>query len=113
MRIDRKGKHRHTPRVLPGNRHRAAVVSLRRLFGPQVIALLCHLVERRGMAGPFMIVAPASVLPNWTAEIARWAPTLRVASYWGPPAERLKCYQLSEGNVKLLDDVRNWNEKCL
>ena len=59
----------------------------------QVIALLCHLVEHEQLArGPFMIVVPASVLPSWAAELARWAPQLDVASYTGPEAARSAVY---------------------
>ena len=59
----------------------------------QVIALLCHLAEHEQLArGPFMIVVPASVLPNWAAELARWAPQLDVAAYTGPEAARAAVY---------------------
>ena len=34
----------------------------------QVIALLAYLAESRGVPGPFLVAAPASVLPNWEAE---------------------------------------------
>ncbi|CAI7884025.1 unnamed protein product [Closterium sp. NIES-53] len=54
----------------------------------QVIALLCYLVEVKKIPGPFLIVAPASVLPNWVAEFARWAPSLRVSRYSGMPDKR-------------------------
>jgi hypothetical protein len=37
----------------------------------QVIALLCYLVEVRGQAGPYMVVAPASVMANWAEELRR------------------------------------------
>lgn len=47
----------------------------------QVIAMVCHLVEAEGPAPPFLIAAPASVLPNWAAELAAWAPALRVVQY--------------------------------
>ncbi|XP_063865081.1 lymphoid-specific helicase-like [Scylla paramamosain] len=33
----------------------------------QFIALVCHLVEQ-GVAGPFLVCAPLSTLPNWMAE---------------------------------------------
>jgi non-specific serine/threonine protein kinase len=43
----------------------------------QVLSLL--LVERgEGKTGPSLIVAPASLLANWAAEIERFAPSLRV-----------------------------------
>ncbi|CAI5934825.1 unnamed protein product [Closterium sp. NIES-64] len=56
--------------------------------GELVIALLCYLVEVKKIPGPFLIVAPASVLPNWVAEFARWAPSLRVSRYSGMPDKR-------------------------
>ncbi|HVX44832.1 MAG TPA: DEAD/DEAH box helicase, partial [Mycobacteriales bacterium] len=40
----------------------------------QSLALICH--ARAGE--PFLIVAPSSVVPNWVAEAARFAPGLRV-----------------------------------
>jgi ATP-dependent helicase STH1/SNF2 len=60
----------------------------------QVIALLCHLVQAEaGLArGPFLIVVPSSVLPNWAAELARWAPTLSVVTYSGPEPARAATY---------------------
>ena len=39
-------------------------------------------------ASPFLVAAPASVLPNWEAEFARWAPSLRVVAYRGTAPER-------------------------
>ena len=36
-----------------------------------------------------LVVAPASVLDNWHREFLNWAPSLRVAKYHGPQAERL------------------------
>ncbi len=44
----------------------------------QVIALLL-LVQRDAQRGPALVVAPASVIDNWARELARFAPTLRVA----------------------------------
>jgi len=43
----------------------------------QVIALLL-LMRERGVAGPHLIVLPASLLDNWRAELARFGPGLRV-----------------------------------
>ncbi|KAL6750744.1 SNF2 family N-terminal domain-containing protein, partial [Haematococcus lacustris] len=55
----------------------------------QVISLVAHLVEQ-GQAGgrPFLVAAPASVLPNWVAEFKRWAPGLKVVVYRGGPEAR-------------------------
>lgn len=47
----------------------------------QVIALACHLAGEApaGTAPrPFLIAVPASVLPNWEAELEHWAPGLKV-----------------------------------
>jgi len=42
----------------------------------QSLALICH----AGADRPFLIVAPTSVVSNWVAEAARFAPDLRVVS---------------------------------
>ena len=59
----------------------------------QVIALLAFLVEARRVRGPFLVAAPASVLPNWAAEFAAWAPALRVLLYRGTASERAALLQ--------------------
>lgn len=58
----------------------------------QMIALICHMQrawrtpERAGLSvaaggpGPILVVAPTSVVPNWLAEIDRFAPQLRTAA---------------------------------
>lgn len=53
----------------------------------QVIALLCWLMETK-VAGPYLIIAPLSTIPNWTAEFARFAPTLPVYVLHGTLEER-------------------------
>jgi superfamily II DNA or RNA helicase len=42
----------------------------------QALALICHARSR----GPFLVVAPASVIHNWASEAARFAPGLAVAT---------------------------------
>jgi superfamily II DNA or RNA helicase len=44
----------------------------------QCLALIGHARQRDPEAGPFLIVAPTSVVANWAAEAARFAPDLRV-----------------------------------
>ena len=44
----------------------------------QVLALLLRLSQRRGDRRPSLLVAPASLLANWAAEAARFAPSLEV-----------------------------------
>lgn len=49
----------------------------------QIIALLLHLREEavggKAQAPPSLLVVPASLIANWKAEIARFAPTLSIA----------------------------------
>jgi superfamily II DNA or RNA helicase len=59
----------------------------------QVLSLLLVLkTERAGRGKPSLLVAPASLLANWDAEIARFAPGLRamVAHPSAMPADQLK-----------------------
>ncbi len=46
----------------------------------QVIALVCHLAGELQERRPFLIAVPSSVLPNWEAELQRWAPSLKVGA---------------------------------
>lgn len=58
----------------------------------QVIAMLCYFVEVRKCETPFLVVAPSSVLPNWSAEFKRWAPGLKVVEYKGTADTRQHIY---------------------
>ena len=51
----------------------------------QAIALLL----RRRRSGPALVVAPTSVAFNWRAELARFAPSLRIVPYMGPARSAL------------------------
>lgn len=53
----------------------------------QVIAFLAHLKEK-GVAGPHLVLVPASTLENWHREFERFAPDIDVESYYGSQAER-------------------------
>jgi superfamily II DNA or RNA helicase len=44
----------------------------------QSLALICHAKQAEPAIAPFLIVAPTSVVPNWGAEAARFAPGLKV-----------------------------------
>jgi len=45
----------------------------------QTLALICHVRQHNPGMAPFLVVAPASVVANWAAEAARFAPELSVA----------------------------------
>lgn len=53
----------------------------------QAISLLCFLHEEN-IKGPYLIVAPLNVVPNWANEFERFAPSLNVLQYIGPKLER-------------------------
>ncbi len=46
----------------------------------QALALICHARQHDPDAPPWLIVAPASVAPNWVNEAARFVPALRVTA---------------------------------
>jgi len=46
----------------------------------QALALICHARERDPGVGPFLVVAPTSVVSNWVTEAASFAPGLEVAA---------------------------------
>ncbi len=58
----------------------------------QVIAALRLLLRRREIERS-LIVVPASLLPQWRQELARWAPELRVMTVHGSPEDRLWQWQ--------------------
>ena len=67
----------------------------------QCLALISHARQRDPAAGPFLIVAPTSVVANWAAEAARFAPDLKVVPVSGTAA------RLGEG----LGELRSSNRR--
>ncbi|EFN82007.1 Lymphoid-specific helicase [Harpegnathos saltator] len=59
----------------------------------QVIALLCHLIEKQ-QNGPYLIIAPLSTIPNWMSEFERFAPAIPVVLLHGPKATREDIYSI-------------------
>lgn len=55
----------------------------------QVIAFLAYLKEI-GSHGPHLIVCPSSTIENWMVEIAKWAPTINVLTYYGSMEDRMR-----------------------
>ena len=54
----------------------------------QALTLICHARETAPDSPPFLIVAPTSVVPNWAAEAARFAPGLRIATLTATSSRR-------------------------
>ncbi|KAM7485573.1 hypothetical protein LguiA_001582 [Lonicera macranthoides] len=54
----------------------------------QTIALIAYLMENKSVTGPYLIVAPKAVLPNWMNEFSTWAPSIVAILYDGRPDER-------------------------
>jgi superfamily II DNA or RNA helicase len=46
----------------------------------QTLALICHARERDPNAGPFLVIAPTSVVSGWVGEAARFVPALHVSA---------------------------------
>ncbi len=53
----------------------------------QIIALIAHL-RSCDTPGPFLIVGPLAVLPNWINEFRKWLPSCPVVLYHGSKADR-------------------------
>ncbi|KAK0484369.1 SNF2 family N-terminal domain-containing protein [Armillaria luteobubalina] len=74
----------------------------------QVISFFAHLKEH-GRNGPHLIVVPSSTLENWVREFTRFAPSIRVQTYYGSKDERVHLRQnlLDTRPHKNADD--GWN----
>ena len=59
----------------------------------QTIALLSHLIECKGNAGPYLVVVPLSVVPNWKLELEKWAPSIKVVIFKGPASARKRIFR--------------------
>ncbi|GMH25270.1 hypothetical protein Nepgr_027113 [Nepenthes gracilis] len=53
----------------------------------QTIGFLAHL-KGKGLAGPYLVIAPLSTLSNWVNEISRFTPSMNVIIYHGSKDER-------------------------
>jgi hypothetical protein len=61
----------------------------------QTIALVAHLMEKKGQNGPYLIVVPLATLANWTMEFEKWAPRINKIVYKGLPKERKALFDRS------------------
>ncbi|KAH6845232.1 P-loop containing nucleoside triphosphate hydrolase protein [Chaetomium sp. MPI-CAGE-AT-0009] len=54
----------------------------------QTVSFLSWLRNDRGQEGPFLVVAPLSVIPAWCDTFNHWAPDINYVVYLGPEAAR-------------------------
>lgn len=54
----------------------------------QTIALLAHLASEYHIWGPHLIVVPTSVMLNWEMEFKKFAPGMKILTYYGSPQQR-------------------------
>ena len=69
----------------------------------QTVSFLSWLRNQRDQEGPFLVVAPLSVIPAWCDTFNHWAPDINYVVYLGPEAARasIREYELYvDGNPK-------------
>lgn len=54
----------------------------------QTIGLITHLMEKKRINGPFLIIVPLSTISNWMMEFDKWAPSVVKIAYKGSPNMR-------------------------
>ncbi len=62
------------------------------------VQAIAHLLALRSKGTPSLLVVPTTLVPNWLAEIERFAPSLRVLTLHGPGRERLHA-RIDHSNV--------------
>src|SRR5690348_14978027 len=66
----------------------------------QMLAHILALKQSSALTQPALIVAPTSLIPNWQAETARFAPSLKLLTLHGP--ERVKSFDRLAGHDVIL-----------
>ncbi|OBZ79208.1 Chromatin structure-remodeling complex subunit snf21 [Grifola frondosa] len=69
----------------------------------QTISLITFLIETKKQRGPYLVIVPLSTMTNWSGEFAKWAPSVRMISYKGNPAQRkILQAELRSGNFQVV-----------
>lgn len=59
----------------------------------QIVSLLVSLVQEQPKVWPFLVVVPNATCANWRRELKKWAPELRVVTYYGGKVPQTLSYQ--------------------
>ncbi|GJN92633.1 hypothetical protein Rhopal_005668-T1 [Rhodotorula paludigena] len=69
----------------------------------QTLSLITYLIETKRQPGPYLVIVPLSTMPNWMSEFERWAPSVKVVSYKGTPAQRKQAQlEIRQGGFQVL-----------
>ncbi|KZT68788.1 hypothetical protein DAEQUDRAFT_765988 [Daedalea quercina L-15889] len=69
----------------------------------QTISLITYLIETKKQRGPYLVIVPLSTMTNWSGEFAKWAPSVKMISYKGNPAQRKVLQsEIRTGNFQVL-----------
>jgi superfamily II DNA or RNA helicase len=77
----------------------------------QAIALVLHLKERALLEGGVLVCCPATLITNWERELARFAPSLSVAAYYGAGRKRVEADLLLTSYETWLRDARRFEDR--
>ncbi|EJT98968.1 hypothetical protein DACRYDRAFT_56374 [Dacryopinax primogenitus] len=69
----------------------------------QTISLVTFLIEKKKQQGPYLIIVPLSTITNWSLEFDKWAPSVKLIVFKGPPNQRkMLSSQVRQGNFQVL-----------
>ncbi|KAM0790771.1 hypothetical protein ACM66B_004621 [Microbotryomycetes sp. NB124-2] len=69
----------------------------------QTLSLITFLIEKKQQHGPYLVIVPLSTMPNWISEFEKWAPSVKMISYKGTPAQRKNAqWEIRTGNFQVL-----------
>ncbi|KAJ9527500.1 hypothetical protein QJQ45_025767 [Haematococcus lacustris] len=54
----------------------------------QCVSFIAYLAEAQQIMGPFLVIVPLSVVPNWVREFRRWVPQVNTVVYVGDSRSR-------------------------
>ena len=78
----------------------------------QSLAFFCYLLEKKLSSGPFLVIAPLSVAPQWVSQARTFVPSLRVFEYLGSGPERAEKRECLVGETGVFDMFVSSYETC-